>query len=119
MLTYASAGHHPAYLVPADKRATYPLGMPALMIGAMPDPGYQVQQATVPAGSSLYLFSDGVFEVVTTGGERWDLADFEPLLLEPAVPGTPESERLYQAVKRTTGRGLLADDASLLVLTFP
>jgi serine phosphatase RsbU (regulator of sigma subunit) len=118
MLTYVSAGHHQAYLVPPDKRAARPLGAPALMIGAMPDADYEVQQTTIEAGSSLHLFSDGVFEIVTLDSQRWSLSDFEPLLLEPALPGTSESERLYQAVRRATGPGPLEDDASLMVLTF-
>ena len=117
-LTYGSAGHHPAYLVPPDKRASTPLGMPALMIGAIPDLEYEVHQTTVPAGSSVYLFSDGVFEVVTADQTRWSLTDFEPLILQPTVPGTSESERLYQEVKRATGPGPLDDDFSLMVLTF-
>ena len=37
-LVYGSAGHHPAYLVPADRTAAHPLGTPALMIGVIPDP---------------------------------------------------------------------------------
>jgi serine phosphatase RsbU (regulator of sigma subunit) len=118
-LTYGSAGHHPAYLVAADKRTSTPLGMPAMMIGAMPDIEYETQQTIVPARSSLYLFSDGVFEVVTLSQARWTLSDFEPALLEPTLPDTPESERLYQSVKRATGAGPLDDDFSLLVLTFP
>jgi len=117
-LTYGSAGHHPAFLVSPDKHSAEPLGMPALMIGAMPEVEYETQQVTVPPGSSVYLFSDGVFEVVTTAQERWSLSDFEPLLLEPTLPGTPESERLYQGVKRVTGPGPLDDDFSLMVLTF-
>jgi serine phosphatase RsbU (regulator of sigma subunit) len=117
-LTFSSAGHHPAFLVPADKQAATPLGMPALMIGAMPGVEYETQQVTLPAGSSVYLFSDGVFEVETTSQERWSLSDFEPMLLEPAVPGTMESDRLYAGVKRVTGSGPLDDDFSLMVLTF-
>jgi len=118
-LTYASAGHHEAYLVPPGKSSARSLGMPALMIGAMPDGAYQAQQTTVPAGSSLYLFSDGVFEIVTASGDRWTQADFEPLLLEPSVPGRSESDRLYEAVRHAAGPGPLQDDASLMVLTFP
>ena len=118
-LTYGSAGHHQAFLVPRDKRAAQPLGAPALMIGGLPEIDYQVQQETVASGSSLYLFSDGVFEIVTADTNRWTLSDFVPLLTEPAPPGTSESERLYQAVRRTAGPGPLEDDASLMVLTFP
>jgi len=118
-LAYGCAGHHPAYLVPSDRRAAQALGMPALMIGAMPDNAYEIQQTTVPAGSALYLFSDGVFEIVTQNQQRWMLSDFLPLLVEPALPGTPEVERLYRSVRQTAAVGPLEDDCSLLVVTFP
>jgi serine phosphatase RsbU (regulator of sigma subunit) len=118
-LIYGTAGHHPAYLVPAGKPASTPLGMPAMMIGAMPGLEYDTQTVTVPAGSSVYVFSDGVFEVVTTTQERWSIDNFLPMLLEPAAAGLSESDRLYQAVKKATGPGPLEDDFSLMVLTFP
>jgi serine phosphatase RsbU (regulator of sigma subunit) len=118
-LTYASAGHHEASLVLPGKTSACPLGMPALMIGAMPDSVYQAEQTIVPAGSALYLFSDGVFEIVTASGDRWTKTDFERLLHEPAVPGKPESDRLYEAVRKAAAPGPLEDDASLMVLTFP
>jgi serine phosphatase RsbU (regulator of sigma subunit) len=118
-LTYGSAGHHPAYLVLPDRQASKPVGMPALMIGAMPDHVYEIDQATIPPGSSLYLFSDGVFEITTTDNQQWDLSHFLPLLVEPTAPATPEAERLYRAVTQSAGTGQLDDDFSLLVVTFP
>jgi sigma-B regulation protein RsbU (phosphoserine phosphatase) len=118
-LTYGSAGHHPAYLVPADRQTALPIGMPGFMIGALPEPTYEVNQTTVPAGSALYLFSDGVFEIVAKDGQRWGLSDFLPFLLEPAIPGTPEPERIYQAVRQASVSAQLEDDFSLVALTFP
>jgi serine phosphatase RsbU (regulator of sigma subunit) len=118
-LTYGSAGHHPAYLVPPNRQTADPLGMSALMIGAFPGHGYEVQQATVPAGSTVYLFSDGVFEVVTRDEQQWGLSDFLPLLVEPAIPDKPETERLYHAVAQAARPGPLDDDFSLMVVTFP
>jgi serine phosphatase RsbU (regulator of sigma subunit) len=117
-LTYASAGHHPAYLVPSDRRAALPLKTPGLVIGAMPDARFTAAKAHVPAGSSLYLFSDGVFEILTKD-RQWRLDDFVPLLVEPALPGASECQRLYQAVKAVSRPGPLEDDFSLLVVTFP
>lgn len=117
-LTYGSAGHHPAYLVAADRKAAQPLGMSALMIGAFPGHEYDVQQTSVPTGSTLYLFSDGVFEFKTTDERQWALSDFLPLLVEPVLPETPETERLYRAVRRAAGPGALDDDFSLMVVTF-
>lgn len=118
-LTYGSAGHGPAVLVPADKHQTELLGMPALMIGMMPDQTYDVHHATVPPGNTLHLFSDGAYEIVTKDDDRWDLANFLPLLMEPAVPGTAEPDRVYKAVKKAAAPGPLEDDFSLLAVTFP
>jgi serine phosphatase RsbU (regulator of sigma subunit) len=124
VLTYGSAGHHPAYLVPADRQASRPIGSPALMIGGFPDMTYQTEQTPVPAESSLYLFSDGLFEIVTKDQQRWELSDLLPLLLQPGSGGTPdvakvsEAERVYNAVREVAAPGPLEDDVSLLVVTF-
>jgi serine phosphatase RsbU (regulator of sigma subunit) len=118
-LTYGSAGHHPAYLIPPDRQAANPLGMSALMIGAFPGISYKVDEVTVPAGSSLYLFSDGVFEVVTKDKGQWGLSDFLPLLTEPVLQGTPETDRIHRAVTEVARPGPLDDDFSLMVVTFP
>lgn len=117
-LSYSSAGHHPAFLVPSDRRESHPLGSPALMIGMMPDSQYEVHQTTVPPGSALYLFSDGVVEIETKDETQWSLSDFRPLLLEAPHPGTSEAERLYQAVRQAAKPGPFDDDFSLMVVTF-
>jgi serine phosphatase RsbU (regulator of sigma subunit) len=118
-LVCGAAGHHAAYLVPSDKSATQPLGVPNLMIGAMPDVAYEVQRTTIPAGSALYLFSDGAFEIETKDDQRWAMADFLPLLLQPSRPGVAEAERVYQLVRDAARPGPLDDDFSLMVVSFP
>ena len=118
-LAYGSAGHHPAFLVPIDKHEAEPLGMPALMIGILPDQAYEVQEAVVPPGSQLFLFSDGAYEIVTKDQQRWGLSEFLPLLLEPAVPGQPVTERVYRRVREAAASGPLEDDFSLIAVTFP
>ncbi len=123
-LRYACAGHHAAYLVSeeAGGRVARPLGTRGLMIGAMPDIRYRTAETTVPADSSLYLFSDGVFEIVTRDGRQWTLDDFTALLGAPLPywtdDGLKESLRLYRAVKAAARPGPLDDDFSLLVVTF-
>src|SRR4030095_16670600 len=114
-LRYASAGHHAASLVDADRRTSDPLGMSAMMVGAVPDLDYDVAQVTVPAGSTLHLFSDGIFEVLTPE-RRWSLTDFEPFLVQPQLPNTSEPDRLYQAVQMATDGVPFDDDASLMTL---
>jgi serine phosphatase RsbU (regulator of sigma subunit) len=114
-----SAGHHAAYLVPPGRTAAEPIGVSSLLIGAMPGMDYETRQTAVPAGSTLFVFSDGVFEIATADGSRWALSDFLPRLVTPPVPGTTESERLYQEVRRAAAPGPLEDDFSLLVVMFP
>jgi len=117
VLTYACAGHHPGYLVSPDRRSAIGLKTAGMMIGAASETRFEAATAPIPAGSSLYLFSDGVFEILTDA-RQWRLDDFLPLLLEPAIPDVGECERLYQAVN-AAGSGPLEDDFSLLVATFP
>jgi sigma-B regulation protein RsbU (phosphoserine phosphatase) len=88
------------------------------MIGLLPAQSYDVQEKVLPAGSTLFLFSDGAYEIVTKTDERWELANFTPLLIEPAVPGVTEPDRVYQAVKQVAAPGPLEDDFSLMALTF-
>ena len=119
VLAYGSAGHGPAFLVPPDRSEPTPLGMPAMMIGMLPNQSYDVQQTTVAPGSTLYLFSDGAYEIVTKDDQRWELSDFLPLLTAPAVPGVSEPDRVYRTVKQAAASGPLEDDFSLLAITFP
>ena len=95
-----------------------PVGAPALMIGLLPDQTYDVLQTTLPPASTLFLFSDGAYEIVTKDDDRWELSNFVPLLTEPAIAGTTEADRVYQQVKQAAAPGPFEDDFSLMALTF-
>jgi serine phosphatase RsbU (regulator of sigma subunit) len=117
-LTYAAAGHHAAYLVPAAGGSADALELPDLMIGAIPGRTYGSTRTTVPAGSRLYLFSDGVFEIVTASEDRWSLPDLVPHLVAPPDAKTTEPDRIYGIVRAAAKPGLLDDDFSLVTVTF-
>jgi len=116
-LDYASGGHHPAYLLPADRSQTMPMATRNVVIGALPGMGYKQASIEVPPGASLYIFSDGVFEIIDSTGAQWTIDNFLNLILQPPPDGIGESQRLYQAVRREHPAPL-DDDFSLLVLTF-
>jgi len=117
-LDFACAGHHAAYLLGPDRAEATPLATRNLMIGAVPEARYKADSITAPPGASLYVFSDGVFEIVTKEGLQWSLQDFTPLLLSPQVPGLSEGQRLFSAVTEAARPGGFDDDFSLMVLTF-
>lgn len=117
-LTYATAGHHPAYLVPPDRGGAQPLKTSGLIVGAVLEPPFSAAQVDVPAGARLYVFSDGIFEI--DAEERpWGLDDFVQLVRGPLVAGASECERLYGAAKAACRLDHFEDDVSLLVVTFP
>lgn len=119
-LRYCSGGHHPGYLVGPRRDKATPLETRNLMLGAQPGHEYRAADTKVVAGSMLYLFSDGVFEVETANGAQRGLDDFLPLLLLAPTSGAPsEPERLVGEVRRLTRRGVFEDDLTLLVVTFP
>jgi serine phosphatase RsbU (regulator of sigma subunit) len=117
-LDYASAGHHPGYLAPARGGELIPMRTKNGLIGAMPGKTYKADAIVVPPGASIYLFSDGVFEIVTIDGVQWGLQDFLPLLQKPPIEGLTECQRLYREVAGVARPGGLDDDFSLLVMTF-
>ncbi len=117
-LDYASAGHHPGYLVPAERGEPIPMRTRNGLVGAAPDRAYKADAVVVPPGASVYLFSDGVFEIIARDGSSWRLSDFTPLLGRPRVEGVAESDRLFRAVRDAARPGEFDDDFTLVVLTF-
>ena len=114
-LRYACGGHHPAYVRPPDGAALRELHARNLVIGAMPDVEFSIGQAVLARGEKLYLFSDGVFEIVTADGQTWGLPDFLELLGRPHDPGVSEPEHLFRVVRGLARAGPLDDDFSMLV----
>ena len=84
----------------------------------MPGARFKVDRVTVPKDSRLYLFSDGVFEIVTQDGTQWGLTDFLPLILLPDSESVGEAERLHRHVRRVARPGPFDDDFTILVTTF-
>jgi serine phosphatase RsbU (regulator of sigma subunit) len=118
-LAYASAGHHPAYLVSPERDRASALRTPGIVIGAMEDPGYAAQTTDVPPGTMLYVFSDGVFEITEPAtGRRWELADFLPVLLEPPLADTPDPDRLLARMQLAAGRRIFEDDFTMVTVRF-
>lgn len=117
MLTYATAGHHAGYLVPVERNRSQALKTSGPIIGAIPEAHFHAAQTQVAAGSVLYLFSDGVFEI-RSGNRQWRLADFVPFLTQPIATGN-ECRRLHDEVKSVCRGGPPDDDFSMLVVTFP
>jgi serine phosphatase RsbU (regulator of sigma subunit) len=117
-IEFAAAGQHPAYVARPGHDGLLPLVTRNLVIGAMPGMTYSKACAQLARGDRLYLFSDGVFEIVTREGLTWQIDHFLPLLDRPptaAEGAATEAEQLYRDVRGLARPGPLDDDFSLLV----
>jgi serine phosphatase RsbU (regulator of sigma subunit) len=118
-LRFASAGHHPAFLVHPKRDRAIPLATQAPVIGVKRAFKFPTSAIDVPAGSVLYVFSDGVFEFATPERDVWGLDKFVSLLLEAPVPGKTEPQRLADAAREVSESGEFEDDFALMAFTFP
>lgn len=117
-LVFASGGHHPSYLVPPAHDSAAPLKTKNVIIGAMPAMEFRQQSVFVPPGASLYVFSDGVYEIIDKNDKQWAIDDFVDLILAGPEPGVSEPDRLYREVSSRAQPHTLDDDFSLVVFTF-
>ena len=70
-LRYASAGHPPAIVI-APTGEYQSIGQEGqLPIGIFADSEYETDSIAVQSGSTLYLFSDGLYEIQQTDGSLW------------------------------------------------
>jgi serine phosphatase RsbU (regulator of sigma subunit) len=117
-LAFTSAGHHAAYLVGPEREGAVPLDVSNVLIGMVPGFEYRSARIGIPPGGSLFVFSDGAFEIETVDGRQWDIDDLVPLFVQPPHPGKTESQRILETVASRTGRQSFEDDFTLVVATF-
>jgi serine phosphatase RsbU (regulator of sigma subunit) len=117
VLTFATGGHHPAWLLPPSPLQPVALGTRNPSIGIVPDREVAAARVNIPPGSALHLFSDGVFEIVDQEERQWSIEHILALLPDASGPGGPRL--LYEQVRAAARQGPLEDDFSALLLRFP
>ena len=118
VLRYGSGGHHPAYLVSPLGGAPLPLRVRNPVMGALPGQVYASAEVLVLPGGRLHVFSDGCFEIATRDGDQWGLPHFLPLLTETEHGPGIAARRIFEAVRAVARPGPLADDFSIMSVTF-
>ncbi|QYO67106.1 PP2C family protein-serine/threonine phosphatase [Leptolyngbya sp. 7M] len=117
-LTYASAGHPPAVLITPEQpsQQVQHLRTPSLPIGMLPDVAFTCERCTIPVHGTLYVFSDGVYELNPIGHHNWSLDDFIRLLTQLDPDLGPDA--ILQQVQENNAVGTFNDDVSLLKIQF-
>ncbi|MEI7436327.1 MAG: fused response regulator/phosphatase [bacterium] len=119
---YACAGHPPSLLINKDTAGNMTvseLGAPGMVLGGMSGTVYRTEIRPVPPGSTLFLMSDGVYEITRSDGTLWTFSEFSQLMADAASAGKVEIEELAKQVHLMHGAGPLDDDFSIVKLQFP
>jgi serine phosphatase RsbU (regulator of sigma subunit) len=116
-LSYASGGHHAAYLVAPGSARARPMGTRNPAVGFTEGRVVKAASAPVPPGSALHIFSDGVFEIVDDAGQHWNIEMLADVLPSVSHGGGPRA--LYDKIRSIARGGRLDDDFSSILLRFP
>ncbi len=119
-LTYATGGHPPALLVTGMGTTTQieQIRTRGFMIGGVRDVTYPSASVVVPEGSSLYLFSDGIYEIRRVQDATMDLDDFVDLITENAAAGKYEVAHIVERIDQLRRCETCLDDVALLRVRF-
>lgn len=119
-LTYASAGHPPAVLLSAQTGEVTEtrLKTPGFPIGMFEEAEYIDHSCAVNPDSSLYIFSDGIYEIEQTNGKIWGLENFISLLKTYYQNSQNNLEQLLQRIHYLNQNNHLDDDLSIMQINF-
>lgn len=120
-LVHAGGGHPAALLFTGPDSAAAKLSKldsQGPMIGAWPDCPFQSATTDLDAFAQLYLFSDGVFEIDKPEGPMWQFDEFAQYMESQPRAGAGLPDRLLEHVRKMHGSETLADDFSMVEVTF-
>ncbi len=122
-LTYASGGHPPAILLDNSAKGQYrvtQLRTPNYVIGGMPEATgtYRKKECLVGERNTLYIFSDGVYEVEKSDGSMWRFQEFTDFMSRVKANGLSILDHLYDYSKKIGNSESLEDDFTIVEVAF-
>ncbi len=120
-LTYASGGHPPALLLdntPTGDSKIARLRTPNNVIGGMPKTTYEKRECTIGEHNTLYIFSDGVYEVEKSDGSMWRFHEFSDFMIKTSAGAQSRLDDLYRYAKNLGNLENLEDDFTILEVAF-
>jgi sigma-B regulation protein RsbU (phosphoserine phosphatase) len=122
-LRWAGGGHPPALLIQPGSDTTVNQAPVLLdsenpLLGAIEGLDFSSRQVDVPPAATLYVFSDGTFEIPRPDGSMGTLDRFCDLMASQPRGGETVLDAVVEQTKALAGGGDLADDLSILAVTF-
>jgi phosphoserine phosphatase RsbU/P len=120
-LVYASAGHPPAVLLSKQGDGTIrysQLTTPDIPIGIFPETKFVYDRCEIEPESTLYIFSDGVYEINQGDGNMLGLEAFIQLLTDGWQNNATDLESILRQIQTINSKSSFDDDLSLLQVNF-
>lgn len=118
-LVYSSAGHPPALLLSGSAETVQikKLKTSGLPIGMLPDANFVTDCCDIEELSTLYIYSDGVYEINQPGMTQ-SLEAFIQVLVNCRKTGTCYLDQVLHQVRSLNAKDAFDDDLSLLQINF-
>ncbi|MDP5337678.1 MAG: PP2C family protein-serine/threonine phosphatase, partial [Nodularia sp. (in: cyanobacteria)] len=120
-LIYASAGHPPAILLSgttAKKTQIQLLRTPGMPVGMFPESKYVDAYCNIDKFSSLYIFSDGAYEITKLDGTLWSLDAFIQILVSLQHTIDRQLDQVLNYLIALNSKEAFDDDLSILQINF-
>ena len=118
-LTYTGGGHPPPLLRVGTGATLERLDSPGPPVGVVPEDLCTNVSVAIAPGASLLLYSDGAIEVFVSPGVLLGVEGLEEFVTAQPVVDGARLDELHTQVMSLTGSETLADDFSVVVVTFP
>ncbi|MCX6155079.1 MAG: SpoIIE family protein phosphatase [Candidatus Kapabacteria bacterium] len=117
LLNYAGAGHPAALLINRNGTMEH-LESTNIFIGALPNYNFKFQTIKIEKPASIYIYSDGVYEIINPQGIMFTSEKFEDSLIENIEKNKLSLDCLFQEAIQYHKSPTLDDDYSLLKVEF-
>jgi sigma-B regulation protein RsbU (phosphoserine phosphatase) len=117
-LTYASGGHPPAFAIDRRTGAVTRLTGQGIAVGCVATADYEQLTHRLAPEETLYLYSDGAFEIRQGRGAMYSLAQFERALVETAQQDL-QLETVVAELQKFRGPGSFKDDIAIMTARLP
>jgi len=116
-LLYASGGHPPALLIDHSHQQI-DLDTHGMPVGVFRQTKYDAPAVQVPPDSSVYVFSDGCYEIYKSDGDVGTREEMSHYLSKLSSDDLPQLEALYRHSLSMQGGESLEDDFSIMCAMF-
>ncbi|MEM9924986.1 MAG: PP2C family protein-serine/threonine phosphatase [Rivularia sp. (in: cyanobacteria)] len=117
-LVYSSAGHPPAILLSSNNNSIQLLKTPGMPVGMFPEVRYTNGFCKIEQNSTLYIFSDGAYEITLSDGQLMGLENFIQKVTRLYHFSSSPLENILNCLVDLNSKNAFDDDLSILQIAF-